>query len=690
MVRKFTLFTFIIALSLYSWADNNSTIDSIKQVIGAADSEAKGKMLMELSKNYLRKNNAVGLFCSDAACKHALDVRDRAMESKALFYKGAYSVQLGQFDSAIVFLNRSVSIAADLKDNKLKAASLDALGNAYLRKGDVDLARASFLQILALSDTSKDFYQFRVNSLNALAIIHYRGGNFKEAIEQFIQLYELSLAQNDKTNSANCAGNIAGLFYTLKNYPKALSYYKVTQKLFQELGMTMNSALTYENIGMVQKEVGALDSAIINFKNAEPTYVESGNKAQLANLYQNMSDAYIKLGLPVKANEYVSLAIDINEKNNLKGNYAEGYLLKALSLSKLGRNAEAKGYIQKAFDWATSLNQTELLVSISKAGYGIYKNLGNWKVSLTYLEQYNKLNDSILNATLKKDIADLEAKYESVKKENQIQQLSAEKLQHELTIKNERKSKLLIAGSLLFLLITGFLVALWSRSKNIQKQAELSRAKIDIENRLLRSQMNPHFLFNSLNSVQRYIGENNPLQAQAFLSKFSGLIRNILDSSMCSFVPLEKEVETINLYLNIEQQRFQGKFDFEIVVDESLDAEMVEIPPMLVQPFVENSIIHGFDGLEGNGFIEVRFTRRMNLVECTITDNGHGINAAKAEPKGAKTHKSVGMQVTRDRLRMLNQKLNFELRADVVDLSTINPSKQGTQVFLTMPLVELD
>ena len=689
MVRKFTLFTFFIVLALYSWADNNSTIDSIKQAVGTVDAEAKGKMLMDLSVKYLRKNNTVGLFCADAACAHVIFVRDSVMESKALFYKGAYSVQLGQFDSARVFLNRSVGIAADLKDSKLKAASLDALGNAYLRKGDVDLARNSFSQILEFSDTSKDFYQFRVNSLNALAIIHYRGGNFKEAIEQFIQLYELSLAKNDKANSANCAGNIAGLFYSLKNYPKALSYYKVTQKLFQELGMTMNSALTYENIGMVQKEIGVLDSAIINFHKAETVYIESGNKAQLANLYQNMSDAYIKLGLPVKANEYVSLAIDINEKNNLKGNFAEGYLLKALSLSKLGRNAEAKGYIQKASDWATSLNQAELMVNISKAGYDIYKSLGNWKVSLVYLEQYNKLNDSILSANLKKDIADLEAKYESAKKESQIQQLSAEKLQHELTIKNERKSKLLIVGSLLFLLITGLLVALWSRSKNIQKQAELSRAKVDIENRLLRSQMNPHFLFNSLNSVQRYIGENNSQQAQTFLAKFSGLIRNILDSTMQSYITLEKEVETLNLYLTLEQQRFQGKFDFSVSIEDGIEPEFIEVPPMLVQPFVENSIVHGVSALEGKGMIDIRFRRINGLVECTVTDNGVGVNVAKTNTS-PKTHKSVGMQVTADRLRMLNQKLNFEIKADVVDLSTQTPSATGTRVTVTMPFRELE
>ncbi|MGE0078622.1 MAG: tetratricopeptide repeat protein [Bacteroidales bacterium] len=690
MSEKLKLIIFFVLLSVYSWADNNTTIDSIRQVLSGISDDEKSRMLTHLSDKYLKRNNLVGLFCADEAYAHALRIKDRKVECKALIYRGAYKVQLGQFDSALVLLSRSKNLAIALDNIKLQAASLDGIGNAYLRKGDVDSARSSFSKILELSDTSKEYYRFRVNSLNALAIIHYRSGDFKGAVEQFIKLYELSLRLGDKASSANCAGNIAGLFYSLKNYSKALSYYRVAQALFDELGLMMKSALTYENIGMVQKELGVLDSAIINFKRVEPVYKEMKSKTQLANLYQNMSDAYLKQGFPAKADEYASIAIDINEKNDYKVNLAESYLFKALSLIGLGRSLEAGIYIQKATKYASMLNQVELQVRIAKAGYTIYKNLGSWQTALTFLEQYNHLNDSILSVTLKKDIADLEAKYESTKKEQQIQQLSAEKLQHELTLKSERKSKLLVIGSLLLVLITGLLIALWYRSKHIQKQSELSKEVVEIENRLLRTQMNPHFLFNSLNSVQRYIGENNPQQAQVFLSKFSGLIRNILDSSMHSFITLEKEVETLDLYLTLEQQRFQGKFDFNITVDEALDSEFVEIPPMLVQPFVENSIIHGFAGLDEKGMIDIRFKRVNNLVECTIIDNGLGINATKSESKSLKSHKSVGMQVTRDRLRMLNQKLNFELKADTVDLSTINPSKRGTQVSLTMPLVELE
>lgn len=159
------------------------------------------------------------------------------------------------------------------------------------------------------------------------------------------------------------------------------------------------------------------------------------------------------------------------------------------------------------------------------------------------------------------------------------------------------------AGALIVLSLFGLLFFQRKRYKAEQKS-------IVMEQRLLRAQMNPHFLFNSLASIQNYIINQDTDQASIYLSRFSKLVRNILDNSTEEYVPLEKEIDTIRNYLELQKVRYAGKFDFTITVDEKLDEENTLIPPMLAQPFIENAIEHGIKHKETNGHIAIRFGRR--------------------------------------------------------------------------------
>ena len=208
-------------------------------------------------------------------------------------------------------------------------------------------------------------------------------------------------------------------------------------------------------------------------------------------------------------------------------------------------------------------------------------------------------------------------------------------------------------------------VLLFNRYKLKQKQVriELEKKNIDIEQRLLRTQMNPHFIFNSLNSINSFITDNNSDSAQSFLSKFARLMRYILDNSRKSFVPVEDEIATLQLNMELEQLRFDNKFDFEIEVDEDIDPEFTYIPPMLIQPFVENAILHGLAGKKERGLIRVGFSANKELMHCFVEDNGIGREEAMEIKKksGKATHRSLGMQVTKERLEILNEKTTEEV-----------------------------
>ncbi len=209
----------------------------------------------------------------------------------------------------------------------------------------------------------------------------------------------------------------------------------------------------------------------------------------------------------------------------------------------------------------------------------------------------------------------------------------------------------------------------------------------EVEMSALRAQMNPHFIFNCLNSINRYILLNQPLVASQYLTKFARLIRLVLDNSKSEMISLEKELETLRLYIEMEAVRFEGRFQYQINVDEAVDPGSIDIPPMLIQPYIENAIWHGLMHKKGNdGLLQVDVELRNHDLIIKVTDNGVGREAAHTlKSKSASEHKSHGMAVTAERLKLLSNLYNSEIHAHVEDLIFHDGTPAGTQVVLTIP-----
>ena len=206
---------------------------------------------------------------------------------------------------------------------------------------------------------------------------------------------------------------------------------------------------------------------------------------------------------------------------------------------------------------------------------------------------------------------------------------------------------------------------------------------------MLRSQMNPHFIFNSLNSINSFIGDNNTAEAQLYLTKFARLMRLILENSRKTMVSLEDEVSALRLNLELEQLRFEGNFDFEINISETLDSEDVYLSPMLIQPFVENSIKHGLRKNEQGGLISLNFTPKDGLLFCEIVDNGIGREAAaNVGLRKDASHVSLGTQVTNERLEMLKNDSGKDAGFEIIDLFDDEQKAIGTKVIIRIPYEE--
>ena len=223
-------------------------------------------------------------------------------------------------------------------------------------------------------------------------------------------------------------------------------------------------------------------------------------------------------------------------------------------------------------------------------------------------------------------------------------------------------------------------------ASNEKEKLELYQKATDMEMRFLGGQMNPHFTFNAMNSIQKFILNKEPLVAQRYLAQYSKLIRRVLENNMKKFVALEQEIEMLDLYLEIESTRFEKKFDFEIVLSRELEDCEYEIPPMIIQPYVENSIWHGLANKEnGTGKITLNFSLEKECIKCVIEDNGIGRDRA-AKFKIKKEHTSVGMLITSQRLQNLHSKDYLGIQNTIIDLKNNEGIVLGTKVIVYLPI----
>ncbi|NVO09320.1 MAG: histidine kinase [Bacteroidales bacterium] len=208
-----------------------------------------------------------------------------------------------------------------------------------------------------------------------------------------------------------------------------------------------------------------------------------------------------------------------------------------------------------------------------------------------------------------------------------------------------------------------------------------------IEQQLLLTQINPHFIFNSLTAIQSFIFRNEPNQAGKYLSSFAKLIRFIIESSKLEITTIEREIKILQLYFDLQTLRFEGKFDYKIEIDETIDIDEISIPPMLAQPFIENSIEHGFIQLSENGVITVRFKKGEKSIIIEVEDNGIGIEESKfVHLKSGKSHQTLAAEITSQRLKKIRQIRNIDIKIDIIDLNSDNISKKGTIVIFTIPV----
>ena len=529
--------------------------------------------------------------------------------------------------------------------------------------------------------------EFRIFSLNMLGVVYRRLDAIKTALDynqEALELAETIESPSDGIKrSINVSLNSIGNIYkALEQFDRAIVHFRRSMELERQLGNKRGLAVNLQNIGECLEAQGKLEQALSNYRTALAYDEEIGSEKGRVICRNSIAQIYIKKDNPKKALEILRPTLvsaqDLNDKNIIAGvlvntgwahmilknqNKADEYLTQAL---KIAEAHDLKRMISRAYELKSELADTR----------------GNYRAALDYYRKAELLKEQITNDLNLSYVNDVIIRYDTEKKSNQIEVLAKEN--EIVKLKLRRNQNTLLLGALLLVLFTLILYILYR-----QYQLKSEKKMLTLEQSMLRSQMNPHFLFNSLNSIKLYIINNEKKNAVHYLNKFSKLVRKILEASSLKEIPLADELETVELYMNIENIRFSNEIAFEVEIDEDIDPHVVKIPSLILQPFLENALWHGLSPKDGDKKVSLRVSKEKNgHIQISISDNGVGRVAAEVlKERKVLKRKSVGIAITKERLANFSKDFQNSFNVEIIDLYDHQEGPSGTQVVLHIPTI---
>jgi hypothetical protein len=355
-----------------------------------------------------------------------------------------------------------------------------------------------------------------------------------------------------------------------------------------------------------------------------------------------------------------------------------GYTTLGVVALSQGEDEKALEYWLKCFNLARQERQLDAMVWISRNLAGYYKKHGNPSQALQFMEYNSAYKDSLSVQNTRLQMTLEAARSRTLQKQMEIQILTGEKEQAQLKLQRNRTYLAIII--LIFILVLLALLALRYRDK-------VREHKLMLE--LNRIRLNPHFIFNSLNSLQKSMIKGDFETSNRYLTRFAGLMREILDQSIEPFIPLSREIGFLNNYLELENLRFSNRFAYSVEIPETIDFDEVSIPSMLIQPTVENSIWHGLLPLDGPGRITVRFSWKVNdrLLQCEVEDNGIGRAEAQRQKEGnTGPFTSRGTGILKNRIGLMKKLYHSDCSIDYSDIAGPDGGIAGTRVLINLPV----
>lgn len=562
--------------------------------------------------------------------------------------------------------------------------ALDNYFNAYqkLSQAENTADRKKISKVISDDESSE-----LKKALNGLGRTALKLGQFDDALTHYRELLTKDLSPIEE---GECQLNISEVYYGMKSYDEALKAVNSIRYNSKSGNSSLEVRIKNQQ-AKIYAQQNQLDKTQKFYSNSLQSQRASGTAAPSSN-----SAAQDQLSTQEAKEEISAVLKDqgkYDDEINLRKQSIE-YNLETENLPEVSRDKvaisesfAAKGDIPEAIKEAEEAAVIADTIENPKEQVHAY-------LALADLYEKNNSNSKALTAYKKysKAVAKAEElnqerlteKSELIQKQQDIEQLSKDVSigQREAKIHDQTvfRQELIIYGLLLIILIIAVASYFIYRSAQASKTANQMLAL-----KSLRSQMNPHFIFNALNSVNHFVAQQDERTANKFLSEFSQLMRLVLENSQEDFIPLFKEQEILTLYLKLEHYRFRDKFDYEINIDENISTETVEVPPMLIQPYIENAVWHGLRYKETKGKLTLNISVENNFLVVEVTDDGIGRKkSVELKTTNQRKHNSTGLKNIQERLQIINKVYKTHYRVDIEDVT----DQGGTRVRIYLPLTK--
>jgi tetratricopeptide (TPR) repeat protein len=562
-------------------------------------------------------------------------------------------------DSSFFYVDKALRTAKLIGNDTL-------LAKANIQKSSLHIFKKEFSKsgVLLQENLKKELPKhLKGLTLHNLGTIQYYKQDFKKALTLYLQAAKILEQTKNNQQLVSTYSNIGAINASLKNYKNAQLYLERALALsdFNEV-IKLQILVNLSNIYYSQELFEKYKASIFQ---AEEIALKHDSKNILATIYTNLAMFYTDDGsdydlAATYGKKAIALRKELSTTNALNityNNVGHAYLKKK-------EYHKAISYLDSASIGAKGIVKSYIYNNLKES----YLGLEQYKTALYYADLKDAIKDSITNEQQKESVAELTEKYESEKKEQRINILDTQNKLQALTIQQQNY---LLTGLAVFALLIVVLGYFGFKNYKIQQQLD----KVLLQQRLRKTQLNPHFLFNALQSIQNFIHKNDKEKSSSYLTSYSKLIRLVLEKSDEDFSTVEDDKTAIESYLNLQLLNYENKFSYTIKVEDSVDEDFDMLPTLITQPFVENAILHGLKD-NTKGLINITYFKKNNVLSVTITDNGKGFEIKKEDAK--RLHKSMSMEIIQEQLKNLNKtSKNFKGAID------IDSSSKGTQVTLS-------
>jgi len=605
-----------------------------------ASTEKSTMEILDEANKLSSKNASKSMKLALEALEYSLNIKDKPGEYYAYTTLGSLYYNIGNYARATYYFTKARNGFTTLNNEKGRLVAEKHLALSLEKEN-------KYLEAIQLNESKEIAYSNSNDKARGKydkARLKSKAGNKKEALKDLENLSKDSTLSTE--NKIDIYKELGDLYVEKKDTAKAYIAY--------------NQVLNFDYA----------PSGSFSLPSSNKTFIEVAGK---------LSDLNLSVGRPDQNIELHSKLLEEGLKtNNIDLLQTASYNLGNTYLEK-HEEQTAISFLNQSVDYSKKngdvIHEQKSVKALAKA----YENIGNYDKALGIYKRYIRVTDSLLLVESGSRKENLALNQEFLKQEARIKGLMSSQKEKEASLKRQRT----IVWTLTVVLLI-FALLTWALVRNIKQK---QKANMLVKLQSLRTQMNPHFIFNSLNSVNNFIAKNDELSANKYLSDFSKLMRSVLKNSDQDFVGLATEIETLKIYLELEHFRFGDKFEFSLTVADDIEPESVQVPPMLIQPYIENAIWHGLRYKEDKGILEVKFFIENTKLYCTIYDNGIGRKrSSELKTDHQKSYQSTGIKNTKERIEILNKLHKTSLGINITDLEQAGVS-QGTLVKISIPFI---